>query len=106
MKRPTSFKPRFSYSRVTHTGVVFSPLLKSLHVGSDINRLIPAATNAGAEFAKKMFETPYHTQEFDVKDLEDNIWTFGTYRPGRRTMDGPGLERRSFEGGLVRLGHD
>ena len=37
-------------------------------------------TRAGAKFSKPMFTTPYNTREFDVQDLESNIWTFGTYR--------------------------
>lgn len=62
----------------------------------ECNRMLFAS---GATFAKLMFTTPYDTKEFDVMDLENNIWTIGTYTPGSRG-NGPGTHRRSYAGGL------
>ena len=39
------------------------------------------AVNAGAEILRPLAETPYGSREYSARDLEGNLWSFGTYRP-------------------------
>jgi uncharacterized glyoxalase superfamily protein PhnB len=39
------------------------------------------AVNGGAEIVRPLAETSYGSREYSVRDLEGNLWSFGTYRP-------------------------
>ena len=40
------------------------------------------ATGAGAEIVMELTDQDYGSREFAARDLEGNVWCFGTYRPG------------------------
>jgi uncharacterized glyoxalase superfamily protein PhnB len=40
------------------------------------------AVGAGAEIVMGLTDQPYGSREFAARDLEGNVWCFGTYRPG------------------------
>ena len=40
------------------------------------------AKAAGADILYEPRDTPYGSREYGARDLEGNIWSFGTYRPG------------------------
>jgi len=42
------------------------------------------ATQAGAEVVRELTETDYGSREFSARDLEGNLWSFGTYNPDDR----------------------
>jgi uncharacterized glyoxalase superfamily protein PhnB len=42
------------------------------------------ATRAGAEIVRELTDTDYGSREFSVRDLEGNLWSFGTYNPHDR----------------------
>ena len=42
------------------------------------------ATQAGAEVVRELTETDYGSREFSARDLEGNLWSFGTYNPHDR----------------------
>jgi uncharacterized glyoxalase superfamily protein PhnB len=39
------------------------------------------ARNAGAEIMTELHDTDYGSRDYTARDLEGNIWSFGTYRP-------------------------
>ncbi|WP_433324272.1 VOC family protein [Spirillospora sp. CA-294931] len=39
------------------------------------------AKAAGAEITMELVDQPYGSREYGARDLEGNIWYFGTYRP-------------------------
>jgi uncharacterized glyoxalase superfamily protein PhnB len=39
------------------------------------------AVTAGAEILRPLAETPWNSREYTARDLEGNLWSFGTYRP-------------------------
>ncbi len=39
------------------------------------------AKAAGAEIVMELYDTPYGSREYSVRDLEGNLWSFGTYDP-------------------------
>jgi uncharacterized glyoxalase superfamily protein PhnB len=39
------------------------------------------AVNAGAEILRPLEDTSYGSREYSARDLEGNLWSFGTYRP-------------------------
>ena len=39
------------------------------------------AVEAGATIVRALEETSYGSRDFSVRDLEGNLWSFGTYRP-------------------------
>ncbi len=41
------------------------------------------AVAAGAEIVRPLADTDYGSREYTARDLEGNLWSFGTYRPGR-----------------------
>lgn len=43
--------------------------------------LYQRAVAAGATVARELEDTDYGSREFSVRDLEGNIWSFGTYSP-------------------------
>jgi uncharacterized glyoxalase superfamily protein PhnB len=40
------------------------------------------AVAAGAEVVIPLADKEYGSRDYTVRDLEGNVWTFGTYRPG------------------------
>ncbi len=40
------------------------------------------AKAAGAEILRELERTDYGSREYTARDLEGNLWSFGTYRPG------------------------
>jgi len=49
----------------------------------DLDALHERAGAAGAELVRELQDTPYGSREFSARDLEGNVWHFGTYRPAR-----------------------
>lgn len=47
----------------------------------DVDALHDRAVAAGAEIALPLTDTDYGSRDFTVRDLEGNLWAFGTYRP-------------------------
>lgn len=39
------------------------------------------AVNTGAEILRPLADTSYGSREYSARDLEGNLWSFGTYRP-------------------------
>jgi uncharacterized glyoxalase superfamily protein PhnB len=40
------------------------------------------AVSEGAEILRPLADTDYGSREYTARDLEGNLWSFGTYRPG------------------------
>ena len=40
------------------------------------------AVSEGAEMLRPLPETPWGSREYTARDIEANLWSFGTYRPG------------------------
>jgi uncharacterized glyoxalase superfamily protein PhnB len=51
-------------------------------VVEDPDALSARAAEAGAEIVAEPYDTDYGSREFTARDLEGNVWSFGTYRPG------------------------
>lgn len=51
----------------------------------DIDAHYAHARNAGAEIIRELHDTSYGAREYSARDLEGQLWSFGTYYP-----DGPG----------------
>jgi uncharacterized glyoxalase superfamily protein PhnB len=47
----------------------------------DVDALFERARSAGAEIPIEPMDTDYGSRDFTVRDLEGNLWAFGTYRP-------------------------
>jgi uncharacterized glyoxalase superfamily protein PhnB len=47
----------------------------------DIDAHHDRAVAAGAEVIMELTDTDYGSRDYSVKDLEGNMWSFGTYRP-------------------------
>jgi uncharacterized glyoxalase superfamily protein PhnB len=39
------------------------------------------AKDAGAEIVRELADMPYGSREYGARDLEGNLWSFGTYDP-------------------------
>jgi uncharacterized glyoxalase superfamily protein PhnB len=39
------------------------------------------ARAAGAEIVRELADTPYGSREYSARDVEGNLWSFGTYYP-------------------------
>ncbi len=52
-------------------------------VTNEPDALFERATGAGAEVVRPLSDQDYGSRDFSVKDLEGNIWSFGTYAPER-----------------------
>lgn len=39
------------------------------------------ARDAGARIVRELEDTPYGSREYSARDLEGNLWSFGTYDP-------------------------
>jgi uncharacterized glyoxalase superfamily protein PhnB len=51
----------------------------------DPDALHDRARAAGAEIVKALADTDYGSRDFSARDLEGNIWSFGTYAPAAVT---------------------
>ena len=57
----------------------------SLYVAvGDPDAVHARATQARAEIVRELTDTDYGSSEFSVRDLEGNLWSFGTYNPHDR----------------------
>ena len=50
-------------------------------VVDDPDALHARAAQAGAEIVRGLTDQDYGSREFAARDLEGNVWSFGTYRP-------------------------
>jgi uncharacterized glyoxalase superfamily protein PhnB len=50
-------------------------------VTDDPDALHQRAVAAGAPIVRELSDTDYGSREFAARDLEGNLWSFGTYRP-------------------------
>ncbi len=48
----------------------------------DIDAHYARACVAGAEIVYPLRQTDYGSREYAARDLEGNLWSFGTYQPG------------------------
>lgn len=39
------------------------------------------AKSGGAQIVREIVDTPYGSREYSARDLEGNLWSFGTYEP-------------------------
>ncbi len=51
-----------------------------VHV-EDVDEHYERAKAAGAEILRDLADTGYGSREYVARDLEGNLWSFGTYRP-------------------------
>jgi uncharacterized glyoxalase superfamily protein PhnB len=49
---------------------------------ADVDAHYARARAAGATIAYELRDTEYGSREYGARDLEGNLWSFGTYRPG------------------------
>lgn len=47
----------------------------------DVDAHCERARAAGAEIVRELLDTDYGSREYAARDLEGNLWSFGTYRP-------------------------
>lgn len=47
----------------------------------DPDALHDRAVSAGARIVRELVDTDYGSREFSARDLEGNLWSFGTYDP-------------------------
>lgn len=47
----------------------------------DPDALHARAVAAGAQIVRELQDTDYGSREFSTRDLEGNVWSFGTYAP-------------------------
>lgn len=60
----------------------FSRLPFALYVAvEDVDAHHDRARDAGAEIVRPLSDTDYGSREYACRDLEGNVWSFGTYRP-------------------------
>jgi uncharacterized glyoxalase superfamily protein PhnB len=60
----------------------FSRIPFSLYVAvDDVDAHCERARAAGAEMLRGPENTDYGSREYSCRDLEGNVWSFGTYRP-------------------------
>jgi uncharacterized glyoxalase superfamily protein PhnB len=57
------------------------PAVTIYAVVSDPDGHCERATAAGAEIVRELTDQPYGSREYGVRDLEGNLWSFGTYDP-------------------------
>ena len=48
------------------------------------------ALDAGATIVRELEDTSYGSRDFSARDLEGNLWSFGTYRPSAGDDEQPG----------------
>jgi len=57
----------------------------SLYIAvGDPDAIHARAKRADAEVVRELTDTDYGSREFSVRDLEGNLWSFGTYNPHDR----------------------
>jgi uncharacterized glyoxalase superfamily protein PhnB len=62
--------------------VDFSRIPFALYVAiDDVDAHCKRARAAGAEIVREPTDTDYGSREYACRDLEGNVWSFGTYRP-------------------------
>jgi uncharacterized glyoxalase superfamily protein PhnB len=62
--------------------VDFSRIPFALYVAiDDVDAHCERARAAGAEIVREPADTDYGSREYCARDLEGNVWSFGTYRP-------------------------
>jgi uncharacterized glyoxalase superfamily protein PhnB len=60
----------------------FSRIPFALYVAlEDVDAHCEHARAAGAEIVREPTDTGYGSREYAARDLEGNVWSFGTYRP-------------------------
>jgi uncharacterized glyoxalase superfamily protein PhnB len=60
----------------------FSRIPFALYVAiDDVDAHCGRARAAGAEIVRELNDTDYGSREYSARDLEGNVWSFGTYRP-------------------------
>jgi uncharacterized glyoxalase superfamily protein PhnB len=60
----------------------FSRIPFALYVAvEDVDAHCERALAAGAEIVRELNDTGYGSREYAARDLEGNVWSFGTYRP-------------------------
>jgi uncharacterized glyoxalase superfamily protein PhnB len=65
-----------------YSAVAPPPGSASLYVVvDDPDALHARARDAGAEIVGAPYDTDYGSREFTVRDLDGNVWSFGTYQP-------------------------
>jgi len=58
------------------------PRSQSIYVAvEDADAHYARAKAAGAEIIRELEDTPYGSREYSARDLEGNVWSFGTYQP-------------------------
>jgi uncharacterized glyoxalase superfamily protein PhnB len=50
---------------------------------ADVDAHFARARAAGAEIVRELAEMPYGAREYSARDLDGNLWSFGTYLPER-----------------------
>jgi uncharacterized glyoxalase superfamily protein PhnB len=62
--------------------VDFSRIPFALYVAiEDVDAHCERTRAAGAEIVREPSDTDYGSREYAARDLEGNVWSFGTYRP-------------------------
>jgi uncharacterized glyoxalase superfamily protein PhnB len=62
--------------------VDFSRIPFALYVAvEDVDAHCERARAAGAEIVRELTDTDYGSREYACRDLEGNVWSFGTYQP-------------------------
>lgn len=60
----------------------FARIPFSIYVAvEDLDAHCERARAAGAEIVMEPFDTDYGSRDYSARDLEGNVWSFGTYRP-------------------------
>ncbi len=57
------------------------PAVTIYTVVSDPDGHYERARAAGAEIVRELVDQPYGSREYGARDLERNVWSFGTYDP-------------------------
>jgi uncharacterized glyoxalase superfamily protein PhnB len=64
------------------TGNVWDTVDFGIYVAvDDVDAHYARARGAGADIVRPLEATDYGSREYSVRDLEGNLWGFGTYRP-------------------------
>ena len=60
----------------------FARIPFSIYVAiEDVDGHCERARSAGAEIVLEPYDTDYGSRDYSARDLERNVWSFGTYRP-------------------------
>jgi uncharacterized glyoxalase superfamily protein PhnB len=75
--------PAVDTGALTADGKVdFSRIPFALYVAiEDVDAHCERARAAGADIVREPSDTDYGSREYAARDLEGNVWSFGTYRP-------------------------